>query len=222
MFSEYQKSARRPGPTGVPQWDLWEGCKNCQTKTGVKRRGWKRPATEDQLNDPAVVVREQSALVLRVCVLFFRSISLSWKPFPALQMRLPVLLRLWWPFWLPGAECRRTGAGGQRKSSWGRYQPGSVEILMLSVFSSVLILDSRDKGRMGWEFGISRCKLFYAEWINNRVLLYSTGNYIQHPLMDHMKRMCVCIYTLYICVIESLCSTSEINPTLWINYTSVK
>ena len=26
--------------------------------------------------------------------------------------------------------------------------------------------------------GISRCKLLYAGWINNKVLVYSTGNYI--------------------------------------------
>ena len=30
-----------------------------------------------------------------------------------------------------------------------------------------------------WEFGVSRCKLLYIGWINNKVLLYSTGNYIQ-------------------------------------------
>ena len=27
-----------------------------------------------------------------------------------------------------------------------------------------------------WEFGISRCKWLYVEWINNKALLYSTGN----------------------------------------------
>ena len=35
-----------------------------------------------------------------------------------------------------------------------------------------------DGGGMDWEFGINRCKLLYIEWINNEVLLYSTGNYI--------------------------------------------
>ena len=30
----------------------------------------------------------------------------------------------------------------------------------------------------GMEFGISRYKLFYIEWINNKVLLYSTENSI--------------------------------------------
>ena len=37
---------------------------------------------------------------------------------------------------------------------------------------------------MDWEFGIGRCKLFYIEWINNKVLLYSTGNYIQYPVIN--------------------------------------
>ena len=27
-------------------------------------------------------------------------------------------------------------------------------------------------GGKDWEFGISRCKLLYIEWINNKVLLY--------------------------------------------------
>ena len=38
---------------------------------------------------------------------------------------------------------------------------------------------------MDWEFGISRCKLLYIGWINNKVLLYSTGNYIQCPVINH-------------------------------------
>ena len=39
-------------------------------------------------------------------------------------------------------------------------------------------------GRKVWEFGISRCKLVYIGWINNKVLLYSTGNYIQYPVIN--------------------------------------
>ena len=38
---------------------------------------------------------------------------------------------------------------------------------------------------MDWEFGISKVKLLYMEWINNKVLLYSTGNYIQYPVTNH-------------------------------------
>ena len=39
------------------------------------------------------------------------------------------------------------------------------------------------RGGMEWEFGISRCKLLYREWKNNKVLLYRTGNYIQYPVI---------------------------------------
>ena len=33
-------------------------------------------------------------------------------------------------------------------------------------------------GRMDREFGINRCELLHTEWVNSKVLLYSTGNYI--------------------------------------------
>ena len=32
-------------------------------------------------------------------------------------------------------------------------------------------------GGTDWEFGISKCKLVYIKWIDNKVLLYSMGNY---------------------------------------------
>ena len=38
---------------------------------------------------------------------------------------------------------------------------------------------------MDWELGISRCKLSHIEWIDNKVLLYGTGNYIQYPEINH-------------------------------------
>ena len=43
-----------------------------------------------------------------------------------------------------------------------------------------LVAAKGEGGRRGldWEFGISRWKLVYIEWVNNKVLLYSTGNYI--------------------------------------------
>ena len=40
-------------------------------------------------------------------------------------------------------------------------------------------------GETEWEFGISRCKLVYVEWITNRFLLYSTGTNIQYPIINH-------------------------------------
>ena len=40
------------------------------------------------------------------------------------------------------------------------------------------------KGRE-WEFGVIRCNYLYIKWINNKVLLCSTGNYIHYPVRDH-------------------------------------
>ena len=44
-------------------------------------------------------------------------------------------------------------------------------------------------GEMDWEFGISRCKLVYVEWINNKILMDCTGNYIQYPVINHNGRI---------------------------------
>ena len=56
-----------------------------------------------------------------------------------------------------------------------------------------------------------RCKLLHMKWINNKVLLYSTENYIQYPMINHNGKE----YKKNVCVItESLCSTAEINTTL--------
>ena len=41
------------------------------------------------------------------------------------------------------------------------------------------------KQGMEWEFGISRCRLLHIKWKNNKVLLYSTENYIQYPMVNH-------------------------------------
>ena len=70
-------------------------------------------------------------------------------------------------------------------------------------------------GEKEWEFGISRYKLVYIGWINNKILLYSTGNYIQYPVINHNgkehEKEYICIY---IYITESLCCTAEINTTL--------
>ena len=67
------------------------------------------------------------------------------------------------------------------------------------------------RGGKEWEFGISIGKLLYIEWINNKVLLYSTGNYIQYLVTNHNEKEYEKEYT---CITESLCCTSEINTTL--------
>ena len=44
---------------------------------------------------------------------------------------------------------------------------------------------SNYEGGKDWEFGISGGKLSYTEWINNKVLLYITGNYNQYLMINH-------------------------------------
>ena len=66
---------------------------------------------------------------------------------------------------------------------------------------------------MDWDFEVGRCKLLHLEWINNKVLMYSTGNYIQYPVInhngkEHKKK------NVYRCITESLGCTAEINTTL--------
>ena len=37
---------------------------------------------------------------------------------------------------------------------------------------------------MDWESSVGRCKLLlHLEWINKKVIMYSTGNYIQYPMI---------------------------------------
>ena len=70
-------------------------------------------------------------------------------------------------------------------------------------------------GGLHWEFGINRCKLLYTGWINNKILLCSTGNYTQYPVINHNGKEYIYVYTyMYICIMESICCTAEINTTL--------
>ena len=64
---------------------------------------------------------------------------------------------------------------------------------------------------MDSEFEVSRCKLLCIEWINNKVLLYKTGNNIQHSEINHYGKEYKnpCVY-----ITESLCCIAEINGTL--------
>ena len=41
------------------------------------------------------------------------------------------------------------------------------------------------RGGKGCEFEIRKGKLLYIGCINNKVLLYSTGSYIQYPVVNH-------------------------------------
>ena len=73
------------------------------------------------------------------------------------------------------------------------------------------------RGRVGgrgmdWESGVGRCKLLRSEWINSKVLLYSTGNYIESPGINHNGKEYK--KNVYTCITESLCCTAEISTTL--------
>ena len=56
-----------------------------------------------------------------------------------------------------------------------------------------------DRGGIDWEFGVSRYKILYAEWVNNKALLCSTRglDYIQYPMINHNRNeyiyVCVCV-----------------------------
>ena len=69
------------------------------------------------------------------------------------------------------------------------------------------------------QFGTSRSKLLYIGWINNKVLLCSTGNYIQYSMINHHGKK---HEKEYICITESLFCTPETNTILLVNYTSIK
>ena len=47
---------------------------------------------------------------------------------------------------------------------------------------------------MNWDFGVSGWKLLHLERINNKVLVYRTGNYIQPPEIKYNGKECMYIY----------------------------
>ena len=65
---------------------------------------------------------------------------------------------------------------------------------------------------------VSRCKLLYIEWINNKLLLHSTENYSQYHMINHSEKDCIKVMYIYVCVYiyiyESLSCTTIINITL--------
>ena len=63
------------------------------------------------------------------------------------------------------------------------------------------------EGGMDREAGVSRCKLLYTEWINNKALLYSTENSVQYPVINHNGKEYEKEY-IYICITESLYCTT--------------
>ena len=74
-------------------------------------------------------------------------------------------------------------------------------------------------GEVEQMFGTRRCKLVYIEWINNKILLYSTENYIQYPVINHngkeYEKECIYIHThIYIYKMKLLYCIVVINKIL--------
>ena len=64
-----------------------------------------------------------------------------------------------------------------------------------------MVAEGEGEGReMESRFGVSGCRLLHLERINNKVLLYGTGNSIQPPGIDHSGKE----YKNK-CIFESLC-----------------
>ena len=68
-----------------------------------------------------------------------------------------------------------------------------------TVIENRLVFAQGERGRRGmdWEFGLVDAN-YYIGWIDNKVLLYNTGNYIQYSVINHngkeyRKRMYACI-----------------------------
>ena len=47
---------------------------------------------------------------------------------------------------------------------------------------------------LDWEFGTSRCKLLFVEWISKRALPYSMDNYIQCPVINQNGKLYIYVY----------------------------
>ena len=53
----------------------------------------------------------------------------------------------------------------------------STEKKLMDLENRLMVAKGEGEGNgMNWESGVNRCKLLPLEWINNEILLYSTGN----------------------------------------------
>ena len=46
-------------------------------------------------------------------------------------------------------------------------------------------------GGMEWVVGVSRCEVLYTERVNKKALPYTTGDYIQHRIINHNEKECI-------------------------------
>ena len=69
---------------------------------------------------------------------------------------------------------------------------------------------------INWIFAVSRCKLLYKRWKSNKVLLWSTRNYIQYPVINHngkeWKKEYIYVYLNHFAVQQKI--TQHCKPTV--------
>ena len=74
----------------------------------------------------------------------------------------------------------------------------------MDIENRLAVAKGEDWKRNEWGYGVSTCKLLYVQWINNKVLLYSTENYIQYPVINRNGKnikMNVCMFVyIHICM----------------------
>ena len=78
------------------------------------------------------------------------------------------------------------------------------------------------EGRMDREFGINRCKLLYIGWINSKVPLYSTGNYIWYPVIICKGKEYEKEYIYMYDWVALLCSKNQHNIVNPLNFNVIK
>ena len=67
--------------------------------------------------------------------------------------------------------------------TWTYLQNRHIDIENTVVVAKVEVGKGMDG--LGVWYWINRYKLLYIEWINNKVLLYSTEKYIKYPMISH-------------------------------------
>ena len=75
---------------------------------------------------------------------------------------------------------------------WPCWGPGQATPKCISTayhfeFKSLkkhVVANEEDGEGQEWEFGVIRCNNLYIKWINNKVILYSRGNYSQYPVIN--------------------------------------
>ena len=85
----------------------------------------------------------------------------------------------------------------------------------MDIVNRLVVVKEEGVGRgMEWEMGVSRCKLSYIEWVNNKVLLCSTDSLypvISRNGKEYLKTECICVcVSLCVCVCARVCVLSHV------------